>query len=105
MSVASFVMEHAYHSDQHQSVKATPPVVAIRDAACGLKAAREAAGWLRPIVILMCGAALYSKRKICDASWSGASHVSGLYEAARMAAGPDEVRRSGSDQINALEAP
>ncbi|AFL55343.1 hypothetical protein USDA257_p06350 (plasmid) [Sinorhizobium fredii USDA 257] len=38
-------------------------------------------------------------------SWSGASHVSGLYEAAHTAAGPDEVRRSGSNQINALEAP
>ncbi|SJM34846.1 conserved hypothetical protein [Mesorhizobium delmotii] len=39
------------------------------------------------------------------ALWSGASHVSGLYEAAPMAAGPDEVRRSGSNQIGALEAP
>lgn len=37
--------------------------------------------------------------------WSGASHVSGLREAAHMAAGPDEVRGSGSNQINALDAP
>lgn len=37
--------------------------------------------------------------------WSGASHVSGLCEAAHMAAGRDEVRGSGSNQISALEAP
>ncbi|RCS21671.1 hypothetical protein DUT91_22415 [Phyllobacterium salinisoli] len=30
--------------------------------------------------------------------WSGASHVSGLHEAAHMAAGPDEVRGSGANQ-------
>lgn len=35
---------------------------------------------------------------------SGASHVSGLNEAAHLAAGPDEIRGSGSNQIIALEA-
>ena len=53
---------------------------------------------------LICGAALFARGIIRDAAWSGASHMSGLREAAHLAAGPDEVRRSDSNHIIALEA-
>lgn len=52
----------------------------------------------------MCGTALIARVKSMMPGWSDASHVSGLIEAASMAAGLDEVHGSDPNQTNEFEA-